>query len=302
MRKNKNLIYIAGPTGVGKTDLSIEIAKKFNTDIVSCDSRQFYKELKIGTSPPSNSQLKEVKHHFIHNKSIHDLYNVGKYEKEAITVINDLFKEKDNLILVGGSGLYADSIMFGIDDFPDVPLDIRNNIIADFKSGGIEIIQNKLKKLDPEYYEEVDLSNFNRIIRALEVIELTGKKFSSQRTKKEKQRVFKSHVLIIESDREKLYKRINNRVDIMIKEGLEEEAFKLKNFKELNTLNTVGYKEFFSYFDDKLTYTQAVEKIKQNTRNYAKRQITWLKKYTNPVNVYNNQEIESIIIKLNQVI
>ncbi|MDA8630327.1 tRNA (adenosine(37)-N6)-dimethylallyltransferase MiaA [Flavobacteriaceae bacterium] len=302
MRKNKNLIYIAGPTGVGKTDLSLEIAKKFNTDIVSCDSRQFYKELKIGTSPPSNSQLKEVKHHFIHNKSIHDLYNVGKYEKEAITVINDLFKEKDNLILVGGSGLYADSIMFGIDDFPDVPLDIRNNIIADFKSGGIEIIQNKLKKLDPEYYEEVDLSNFNRIIRALEVIELTGKKFSSQRTKKEKQRVFKSHVLIIESDREKLYKRINNRVDIMIKEGLEEEAFKLKIFKELNTLNTVGYKEFFSYFDDKLTYTQAVEKIKQNTRNYAKRQITWLKKYTNPVNVYNNQEIESIIIKLNQVI
>ena len=302
MRKNKNLIYIAGPTGVGKTDLSIEIAKKFNTDIVSCDSRQFYKELKIGTSPPSNSQLKEVKHHFIHHKSIHDVYNVGKYEKDAITVINDLFKEKDNLILVGGSGLYADSIMFGIDDFPDVPLDIRNNIIANFKSGGIEIIQNKLKKLDPEYYEEVDLSNFNRIIRALEVIELTGKKFSSQRTKKEKQRVFKSHVLIIESDREKLYKRINNRVDIMIKEGLEEEAFKLKDFKELNTLNTVGYKEFFSYFDDKLTYTQAVEKIKQNTRNYAKRQITWLKKYTNPINVYNNQEIESIIIKLNQVI
>ena len=302
MRKNKNLIYIAGPTGVGKTDLSIEIAKKFNTDIVSCDSRQFYKELKIGTSPPSNTQLSEVKHHFIHNKSIHDKYNVGKYEKDAIAVINDLFKEKDNLILVGGSGLYADSIMFGIDDFPDIPLDIRNNIIANFKSGGIEIIQNKLKKLDPEYYEEVDLSNFNRIIRALEVIELTGKKFSSQRTKKEKQRVFKSHVLIIESDREKLYKRINNRVDLMIKEGLEEEAFKLKDFKELNTLNTVGYKEFFSYFDDKLTYTQAVEKIKQNTRNYAKRQITWLKKYSNPINVYNNQEIESIIIKLNQVI
>ena len=302
MRKNKNLIYIAGPTGVGKTDLSLEIAKKFNTDIVSCDSRQFYKELKIGTSPPSNSQLKEVKHHFIHNKSIHDLYNVGKYEKEAITVINDLFKEKDNLILVGGSGLYADSIMFGIDDFPDVPLDIRNNIIADFKSGGIEIIQNKLKKLDPEYYEEVDLSNFNRIIRALEVIELTGKKFSSQRTKKEKQRVFKSHVLIIESDREKLYKRINNRVDIMIKEGLEEEAFKLKDFKELNTLNTVGYKEFFNYFDDKLTYTQTVEKIKKNTRNYAKRQITWLKKYKKPINVYCDQEVESIINKLNQVI
>ena len=298
MRKNKNLIYIAGPTGVGKTDLSLEIAKKFNTDIVSCDSRQFYKELKIGASPPSYSQLKEVKHHFIHHKSIHDVYNVGKYEKDAITVINDLFKEKDNLILVGGSGLYADSIMYGIDDFPDIPSGIRNNIITDFKSGGLEVIQNKLKKLDPEYYEEVDLSNFNRIIRALEVIELTGKKFSSLRTKKEKQRIFKSHVLIIETDREKLYKRINDRVDSMIKEGLEEEALKLKDFKELNPLNTVGYKEFFNYFEDKLTFTQTVEKIKQNTRNYAKRQITWLKKYSDAKKINMSGNIKANINKI----
>jgi tRNA dimethylallyltransferase len=298
MTKNKNLIYIAGPTGVGKTDLSLEIAKKFNTDIVSCDSRQFYKELKIGASPPSYSQLKEVKHHFIHHKSIHDVYNVGKYEKDAITVINDLFKEKDNLILVGGSGLYADSIMYGIDDFPDIPSGIRNNIIADFKSGGLEFIQNKLKKLDPEYYEEVDLSNFNRIIRALEVIELTGKKFSSLRTKKEKQRIFKSHVLIIETDREKLYKRINDRVDSMIKEGLEEEALKLKDFKELNPLNTVGYKEFFNYFEDKLTFTQTVEKIKQNTRNYAKRQITWLKKYSDAKKINMSGNIKANINKI----
>ena len=298
MTKNKNLIYIAGPTGVGKTDLSLEIAKKFNTDIVSCDSRQFYKELKIGASPPSNSQLKEVKHHFIHHKSIHDVYNVGKYEKDAITVINDLFKEKDNLILVGGSGLYADSIMYGIDNFPDIPSGIRNNIIADFKSGGLEVIQNKLKKLDPEYYEEVDLSNFNRIIRALEVIELTGKKFSSLRTKKEKQRIFKSHLLIIETDREKLYKRINDRVDSMIKEGLEEEALKLKDFKELNPLNTVGYKEFFNYFEDKLTFTQTVEKIKQNTRNYAKRQITWLKKYSDAKKINMSGNIKVNINKI----
>ena len=298
MRKNKNLIYIAGPTGVGKTDLSIEIAKKFNTDIVSCDSRQFYKELKIGTSPPSYSQLKEVKHHFIHHKSIHDVYNVGKYEKDAITVINDLFKEKDNLILVGGSGLYADSIMFGIDDFPDVPLNMRNKIIANFKSGGLESIQNKLKKLDPKYYNEVDLRNVNRIIRALEVIELTGEKFSSLRTKKEKQRVFKSHVVIIESDREKLYKRINDRVDSMIKEGLEEEALKLKDFKELNPLNTVGYKEFFNYFEDKLTFTQTVEKIKQNTRNYAKRQITWLKKYSDAKKINMSGNIKVNINKI----
>lgn len=298
MTKNKNLIYIAGPTGVGKTDLSLEIAKKFNTDIVSCDSRQFYKELKIGASPPSYSQLKEVKHHFIHHKSIHDVYNVGKYEKDAITVINDLFKEKDNLILVGGSGLYADSIMYGIDDFPDISSGIRNNIIANFKSGGLEVIQKKLKKLDPEYYEEVDLSNFNRIIRALEVIEMTGKKFSSLRTKKEKQRIFKSHVLIIETDREKLYKRINDRVDSMIKEGLEEEALKLKDFKELNPLNTVGYKEFFNYFEDKLTFTQTVEKIKQNTRNYAKRQITWLKKYSDAKKINMSGNIKVNINKI----
>jgi tRNA dimethylallyltransferase len=302
MRKNKNLIYIAGPTGVGKTDLSIEIAKKFNTDIVSCDSRQFYKELKIGTSPPSNTQLSEVKHHFIHNKSIHDKYNVGEYEKDAITLLNNLFKEKENLVLVGGSGLYADSIMFGIDDFPDVPSDIRNNIIANFNSGGLEVLQDKLKKLDPEYSEQVDLNNYKRIIRALEIIEFTGKKFSSQRTNKEKQRVFQSHILIIERDREELYKRINDRVDKMIKGGLEEEAFKLKDFKELNTMNTVGYKEFFNYFDNKLTYIQTVEKIKQSTRNYAKRQITWLKKYKKPINVYCDQEVESIINKLNQVI
>ena len=192
--------------------------------------------------------------------------------------------------------------MFGIDDFPDVPSDIRNNIIANFNSGGLEVLQDKLKKLDPEYSEQVDLNNYKRIIRALEIIEFTGKKFSSQRTNKEKQRVFQSHILIIERDREELYKRINDRVDKMIKGGLEEEAFKLKDFKELNTMNTVGYKEFFNYFDNKLTYIQTVEKIKQSTRNYAKRQITWLKKYKKPINVYCDQEVESIINKLNQVI
>ena len=171
-----------------------------------------------------------------------------------------------------------------------------------FNSGGLEVLQDKLKKLDPEYSEQVDLNNYKRIIRALEIIEFTGKKFSSQRTNKEKQRVFQSHILIIERDREELYKRINDRVDKMIKGGLEEEAFKLKDFKELNTMNTVGYKEFFNYFDNKLTYIQTVEKIKQSTRNYAKRQITWLKKYKKPINVYCDQEVESIINKLNQVI
>ena len=299
---NNKLIYIAGPTCIGKTSLSIEIAKRLETEIISCDSRQFYKELKIGTSPPSREQLKEINHHFIHNKSIHDKYNVGMYEKDAINLINNLFKENEIIILVGGSGLYADSIMYGIDDFPEIPSNIRNKIISEYESGGLEVIQNKLKKLDTKYYKEVDLSNSARIIRALEIIEFTGNKFSSLRTNTQKNRIFQSHVIVVECEREKLYTRINNRVDKMIKEGLEKEVLSLKDFKELNTLNTVGYKEFFNYFDNKISYNDTINKIKQNTRNYAKRQITWLKKYKKSIKVYYKQEVDSIINELNQVI
>jgi len=298
MRKNKNLIYIAGPTGIGKTNLSIEIAKKLNTEIISCDSRQFYKELKIGTSPPSLSQLNQIRHHLIHNKSIHDVYNVGLYEKEAIELVNKLFEESDILILVGGSGLYADSIMNGIDDFPDIPPNIRERLINEYNSSGLEVIQNKLKKLDIKYYNEVDLNNSNRIIRALEIIEFTGKPFSLFRTKKKKERIFQSQVIVMECERNKLYNRINDRVDNMIEKGLENEVLGLKDFKHLNTLNTVGYKEFFKYFDDKISYTDAINKIKQNTRNYAKRQITWLKKYNNSIKVNYNQDINKIINEL----
>ena len=300
MRKNKNLIYIAGPTGIGKTNLSIEIAKKLNTEIISCDSRQFYKELKIGTSPPSLSQLDQIKHHFIQNKSIHDVYNVGLYEKEAVELVNKLFEETDILILVGGSGLYADSIMNGIDDFPEIPTSIRESLIKEYNSNGLEVIQNKLKKLDIEYYNEVDLNNSNRIIRALEIIEFTGKKFSLFRTNKKKDRIFQSHVIVMECDRDKLYHRINHRVDDMIQKGLENEALGLKDYKHLNTLNTVGYKEFFKYFEDKISYTDAIDKIKQNTRNYAKRQITWLKKYDKSIKVHFNQDVDKIIKKLNR--
>ena len=295
MRKNKNLIYIAGPTGIGKTNLSIEIAKKLNTEIISCDSRQFYKELKIGTSPPSTSQLNQIKHHLIHNKSIHDVYNVGLYEKEAIQLVNKLFEENDILILVGGSGLYADSIMNGIDDFPDIPPNIRERLIDEYNSSGLEVIQNKLKKLDIKYYNEVDLNNSNRIIRALEIIEFTGKPFSLFRTKKKKERIFQSQVIVMECERNKLYNRINDRVDMMIEKGLENEVLELKDFKHLNTLNTVGYKEFFKYFDDKISYTDAINKIKQNTRNYAKRQITWLKKYNSSIRVNYNEDVNKII-------
>ena len=298
MRKNKNLIYIAGPTGIGKTNLSIEIAKKLNTEIISCDSRQFYKELKIGTSPPSTSQLNQIRHHLIHNKSIHDVYNVGLYEKEAIELVNKLFEDTDILILVGGSGLYADSIMNGIDNFPDIPPKIREGLINEYNCSGLEVIQNKLKKLDIKYYNEVDLNNSNRIIRALEIIEFTGKPFSLFRTKKIKERIFESQVIVMECERNKLYNRINNRVDMMIEKGLENEVLELKDFKHLNSLNTVGYKEFFKYFEDKISYSDAVGKIKQNTRNYAKRQITWLKKYNNSIKVNYNQDIDKIINEL----
>jgi tRNA dimethylallyltransferase len=271
------------------------LPKKLNTEIISCDSRQFYKELKIGTSPPSTSQLNQIRHHLIHNKSIHDVYNVGLYEKEAIELVNKLFEETDILILVGGSGLYADSIMKGIDNFPDIPPNIRQGLINEYNSNGIEVIQNKLKKLDIKYYNEVDRNNSNRIIRALEIIEFTGKPFSLFRTKKIKERIFESQVIIMECERNKLYNRINDRVDMMIEKGLENEVLGLKDFKHLNTLNTVGYKEFFKYFDDKISYTDAIDKIKQNTRNYAKRQITWLKKYNSSIRVNYNEDVNKII-------
>jgi len=299
MKTNKNLIYIAGPTGVGKTELAIELAKKLKTEIISCDSRQFYKELEIGTCPPTERQLKEVKHHFIHNKSIHDRYNVGLYEKDAIHKINKLFEDKEYLILVGGSGLYADSVIYGIDEFPEIPQQIRDEITRMYKEKGILYIQKELKKLDRDYYEIVDIKNQSRIIRALEIIKFTGDKFSSLRKDKKKKRKFKTKVVLLECPREELYDRINSRVDIMISNGLEEEARNLKKYSNLNTLNTVGYKEFYDYFENKLSYNEVINKIKQNTRNYAKRQITWFKKYSNAIKVSNSEISTNLINHLN---
>ena len=293
MMTSKNLIYIAGPTGIGKTEISISLAKELNTEIISCDSRQFYKELKIGTSPPDDKQLEEVTHHFIYNKSIHDKYNVGKYEDDAIKKISELFTDKDYLILVGGSGLYADSIMYGIDKFPKVSKKVRNNLRNAYKEQGIEFLQIEIKKLDPEYYSKVDLNNHVRLLRALELMKSTGKSFSSMRSGKSKNRDFNTTIINLECSREYLYSRINNRVEEMLEEGLEDEVYNLRHFKDLNTMNTVGYKEFIDYFENKISYDVAVEKIKQNTRNYAKRQITWFKKYSNSqkINIETNQNI-----------
>ena len=234
---SKTLIYVAGPTGIGKTSLSIEIAKRLNTEVVSCDSRQFYKELKIGTSPPSNKQLNEVKHHFIHNKSIVDEYSVGDYEKDAINKISSIFNNNNNAVLVGGSGLYADSILFGMDNIPKVSLEIKNKLNLKFKKKGLIYLQRKLKEIDLDYYNKVDLDNPNRLIRAIGVYEVSGKKISSLWNNNRKNRNFNSLIIMIKSDRDKLYERINQRVDKMVKDGLEEEAYGLIKFKEYNALN-----------------------------------------------------------------
>jgi len=296
---SKTLIYVAGPTGIGKTSLSIEIAKRLNTEVVSCDSRQFYKELKIGTSTPSKKQLNEVKHHFIHNKSIVDEYSVGDYEKDAINKISSIFNNNNNnAVLVGGSGLYADSILFGMNNIPKVPLEIKNKLNLKFKKKGLIYLQEKLKEIDLDYYNKVDLDNPNRLIRAISVYEVSGKKISSLWNNNRKNRNFNSLIIMMKSDRDKLYERINQRVDKMVKDGLEEEAYGLIKFKEYNALNTVGYKEFFSYFDGKLSKEETINKIKQSTRNYAKRQITWFKKYNNALEFKTDNNIDELLTKI----
>mgnify|MGYP001235965214 CR=1 FL=1 len=288
MMSNKSLIYIAGPTGVGKTKISIELAKKFNTEIISCDSRQFYKELKIGTVPPTLDQLKEVTHHFIQNKSIKEVFTVGDFEKEAVNKIDTLFNSHETLIMVGGSGLYADAIMFGLDKFPEIPKQIRNQVNLFYETHGLIALQDLLLEKDPKYYTRVDKNNPIRLIRAIEVCIASGKPYSSFLGKTKNKRKFVSKMVIIESPRDKLYEQINKRVDSMVIEGLEKEVKNLFKYREYPALNTVGYKELFPYFENKIKFEDAINEIKKNTRRYAKRQITWLKKYKNALTFNNN--------------
>ena len=294
MMSNKSLIYIAGPTAIGKTKISIELAKKLNTEIISCDSRQFYKELKIGTAPPTQEELSEVKHHFIQNKSINEIYTVGDFEKEAINKINALFNSYDKLIMVGGSGLYADAIMFGLDKFPKIPKEIRDQVNLFYKTHGLIALQELLLEKDPKYYTRIDKNNYVRLIRALEVCIYSGKPYSSFLGKIKGNRKFISKMAIIDLPREKLYEKINKRVDFMIKMGLEKEVKNLFNYRKYPALNTVGYKELFSFFEGKIKFEEAINEIKKNTRRYAKRQITWLKKYENAMYFKNNTPIEEI--------
>ncbi|WP_309612544.1 tRNA (adenosine(37)-N6)-dimethylallyltransferase MiaA [Flavobacterium sp.] len=281
------LITIIGPTAIGKTSLSIALAKHFGCDIISCDSRQFFKEMRIGTAVPSEKELTSVTHHFIQNKSIFENYTVGDFEKEAITKLDELFLKNNIQIMVGGSGLYVDAILKGFDDFPDIDNSIREKINTDFEQLGIDYLQNKLKELDAEYYQKIKLENPQtlqnpqRMKRFVEVCIGTGKPYSSFLNQKKNQRRFTPIIIGLEAEREIMYDRINQRVAIMIKEGLVKEVEGLFPNKQLNALQTVGYRELFDYFDGNITLEFAIEEIKKNTRRFSKRQLTWFKRTEN---------------------
>ena len=275
---NKKLIVIVGPTAIGKTSLSIELAKYFNCEIVSADSRQFYKEMYIGTAVPDVEELKQVKHHFIQHKSIQSSYTVGDFEKDAIARLKELFDQNEYAILVGGSGLYVDAVTKGLDSFPEISLEVRDSLRKKYDIDGIESLQQQLKILDPTYYEKVDIQNTHRIMRALEVCISSGKPYSSFITKTPKKRQFNIIKIGVTAEREIIYNRINQRVDIMIDNGLVNEVKNLHQYTSLNALNTVGYKEVFKFIEGEWDLDFAISEIKKNTRRFAKRQLTWFKK------------------------
>ena len=273
----KHLITIIGPTAIGKTTLAIKIANYFKTEIVSADSRQFYKEMNIGTAKPSTSELNSIKHHLINNKSVNDDYNIYDYEKDALKSIESIFNKKDIAILVGGSGLYINTVLYGLDEIPGISAEVRNSLYLDLELKGIKQLQEKLKLLDPSSYRSIDINNPRRLIRALEVSISTGKSYSSFLKKKKKKRDFNIIVLGINQERLDLYKKINTRVENMVERGLINEVKELYTLKGLNTLNTIGYSEVFNYIEDKYSLDECINEIKKNTRRYAKRQLTWFK-------------------------
>jgi tRNA dimethylallyltransferase len=275
---SKTLLIILGPTASGKTELAIKTAQWLNTEIISADSRQFYKELSIGTAKPSQEQLAAVKHHLVGHISVQDKYNISMFEKDVLDSLDELFKTHDVVVMCGGSALYIDAVCNGIDEQPDHDPATRELLQAEYKAKGISFLRDELQRLDPEYYQQVDLANPHRLIRALEVCMMTGKPFSSFRKGMKKDRQFRVVKLGIDISREELISRINLRTDEMISSGLIEEAKANIKFRHLNALNTVGYKEIFDYLDGKCSLEEAIEKIKINTRRYAKRQMTWFRK------------------------
>nr|WP_315133756.1 tRNA (adenosine(37)-N6)-dimethylallyltransferase MiaA [uncultured Flavobacterium sp.] len=283
----KYLIIIIGPTAIGKTSLSIALAQQFKCDIISCDSRQFFKEMTIGTAVPYPEELASATHHFIQNKSIFEDYTVGDFEKEALAKLNELYQTNDYAILVGGSGLYVDAILKGFDEFPDIDSSVRIDVNANYEKLGISYLQNQLQTLDPAYFEKINaenpqtLQNPQRMMRFVEVCIGTGKPYSSFLNQKKNIRNFTPILIGLEAERSVIYNRINQRVDIMMNEGLLAEAEKLYQNKTLNALQTVGYRELFSYFDSDFSLPFAIEEIKKNTRRFSKRQLTWFKRTEN---------------------
>jgi tRNA dimethylallyltransferase len=274
----KNLISVVGPTGIGKTRLAIDLAKHFTTEIISCDSRQFFKEMKIGTASPSAEELAEAPHHFIGNLSVKEYYSIGQYEEDALQKLNELFKKHDTVILVGGSMMYEKAVIEGLNDLPEANIENQQKLQEILDSEGVEKLQEILKTLDPEYYAVVDFHNHRRLLRAIDIIWQTNQKYSELIAVSQDSRDFNVIRIGIDAPREELYDRINRRVDIMMEKGLLEEAKGLEEFKDLTALNTVGYAELFKYFDGIWDLDFAVGEIKKNSRRYAKRQLTWYRK------------------------
>ena len=275
---SRYLIIIAGPTAVGKTDMAIRLAKYFGTEIINADSRQVYQEMKTGTAVPSALQLAQVRHHLVSHRSIHQPYNASLYELEAIEVLDSLFIHHNTVIMAGGSGMYIEAVCHGIDDIPSVDPEIRERLQREFLENGLAGIQNRLLSSDPEYYKRADLNNPKRILKALEISEMTGRPYSSFLTGHAKERNFRPLRIGLDIPREDLHARINRRVDSMMAEGLVEEARRLFPYRKLNAMNTVGYKEIFDYFENKYSLDEAVQKIKDHTRQYARRQLTWFRR------------------------
>ena len=292
---SKFLITIVGPTAIGKTSLAIKLARNYKTEIISADSRQFYRELNIGTAKPSKDELSSVKHHLINNISVKDKYDISKFESDARKIIDNLFKTKDYVILVGGSGLYIDTILYGIDKIPDVEESLRKELNMEFQNNGLKNLSAQLKKIDHITYKNIDLNNHRRIIRALEVSISSKKPYSSFLTDSVKESNYNEIIIGLNCDRDKLNSLINKRVDKMIQCGLIKEVEKLVKFKNLNALNTIGYKEIFDYLDNKINLEQSKEKIKTNSRRYAKRQLTYFNS-NKTINWFDSQyEIKNII-------